>query len=318
MASKSPGVYRKPRWTGGRARGALDQTGVTREDRLAAMAQDQERIDQTTGAGAAVFGLIGSLLIWLTIGGGVVAKYAWLGVGLALMLGMKYLPTPAAQPLTIVCRRVGTAVWAVVATLFLLAPGALAYTFSTWVVETLPRWLQVGIFVVWIVLLAGISVLLYSRSLREQCRRWLTEHPNPVVQAFSWRERVPALGAVVLYINFMVIAMGCFASVAFLLHGLTPPLFLPKARPVDHGSLADFLLWHVLDAIPGLKVPETIKWEAPLTYERASAGWLLLLFKVMVIVPVVSGIGHYLTEEEDEPDTKSAPPPTRGSVAPSE
>jgi hypothetical protein len=87
---------------------------------------------------------------------------------------------------------------------------------------------------------------------------------------------------------------------------------------VEHGTLADFLLWHVLDAIPGLKVPETIKWEAPLTYERASAGWLLLLFKVMVIVPVVSGIGHYLTEEDDEPDTKSAPPPTRGSVAPSE
>ncbi len=58
--------------------------------------------------------------------------------------------------------------------------------------ETLPRWLQVGIFVVWIVLLAGISVLLYSRSLREQCRVWLAEQPNPVVQAFSWRERVPA------------------------------------------------------------------------------------------------------------------------------
>jgi hypothetical protein len=312
MASEPPGVYRKPPWAGGRARGALDQTGVTREDRVAAMAQGEDPLDQTTGTGAAVFGLIGSLLIWLTIGSGAVAKYAWLGVALVLMLGMKYLPAPAAQPLTTVCRRVGTAVWAVVATLFLLAPGALAYTFSTWVVETLPRWLQVGIFVVWIVLLAGISVLLYSRSLREQCRLWLTDHPNPVVQAFSWRERVPALGAVVLYINFMVVAMGCFASVAFLLHGLTPPLFLPKARPVDHGSLADFLLWHVLDAIPGLKVPETIKWEAPLTYERVGAGWLLLLFKVMVIVPVVSGIAHYLNDDEDEQGVASKPTSSNG------
>ncbi len=116
----------------------------------------------------------------------------------------------------------------------------------------------------------------------------------------------------VLYINFMVVAMGCYASVAFLLHGLTPPLFLPKARPVDHGSLADFLLWHVLDAIPGLKVPETIKWEAPLTYERAGAGWLLLLFKVMVIVPVVSGIAHYLNDDEDEQGVASKPTSSDG------
>jgi hypothetical protein len=181
----------------------------------------------------------------------------------------------------------------------MLAPGALAYTFSTWVVETLPRWLQVGILIVWVLLLAWISILLYSRSLREQCRLWLTHHRNPVVRAFSWKKRVPALGAVALYINFMVVAMGCFASVAFLLHGLTSPLFLPKARPVDHGSLADFLLWHILDAIPGLAVPETIKWEAPLTYERSGAGWLLLLFKVMVIVPVVSGIAHYLKDDDE-------------------
>ena len=31
--------------------------------------------------------------------------------------------------------------------------------------------------------------------------------------------------------------------------------------------------------------------------EGAGAGWLLLLFKVMVIVPVLSGIGHYIKEE---------------------
>ena len=43
------------------------------------MAQGEDPLDQTTGTGAAVFGLIGSLLIWLTIGAGSVAKYAWLG-----------------------------------------------------------------------------------------------------------------------------------------------------------------------------------------------------------------------------------------------
>ena len=74
---------------------------------------------------------------------------------------------------------------------------------------------------------------------------------------------------------------------------------------MDHGSLADFLLWQVLDAIPRLKVPETLLWAAPLTYERAGAGWLVLLFKVMVIVPVVSGVGHYLKDEEPRADPSS-------------
>ena len=53
-------------------------------------------------------------------------------------------------------------------------------------------------------------------------------------------------------------------------------------------------------------MPETIKWEAPLEYTRAGAGWLVLLFKVMVIIPVVSGIGHYLRDEEKSDDTTRA------------
>ena len=117
-----------------------------------------------------------------------------------------------------------------------------------------------------------------------------------------------AWGAIALYINFVIIAMGCFASIAFLLHELAPPLFRPAVREVDHGALADFLLWQLLDSIPGLKVPETIRWAAPLTYERSGAGWLVLLFKVMVIVPVVSGIGHYLREEGTASEISAARP----------
>jgi hypothetical protein len=107
------------------------------------------------------------------------------------------------------------------------------------------------------------------------------------------------VGAIALYVNFVFIAAGCFAALAFMLNDQDGrPLFLPGAqKEVNHGTLADYLLWHVLDAIPGLKVPGTIKWAAPLSYERSGAGWLLLLFKVIVIIPVISGIGHYLREE---------------------
>jgi hypothetical protein len=149
----------------------------------------------------------------------------------------------------------------------------------------------------WFLLLLAVTLLLYSGAIRRTVRRWLdTDAPEWLRDAVP-DDRVTVWLAVALYVNFVFIAAGCFASIAYLLHGMTP-LFQPTAgHAVEHGTLADFLLWQLLDAIPGLKVPDTIKWQAPLTYERAGAGWLVLLFKVMVIVPVVSGIGHYLRDD---------------------
>lgn len=169
---------------------------------------------------------------------------------------------------------------------------------------------------VWFLALAWVSALLYLRAYRERMRVWFAGHRLLIVRAFSWRRRVTPWAGIALYINFVTIAMGCFAGLAFLFHTLsTAPLFLPKTQPVEHGSLADFLLWHLLDAVPGLKAPETLRWEAPLTYERAGAGWLLLAFKVMVIVPVVSGIGHYLRDEDFGPsNTPEAGHARRGIV----
>jgi hypothetical protein len=261
------------------------------------VAADETKVDQINGGGAVVLGALGSLAIWLAIGGGLIARYAWIVIAVALIIAMQLLPKRFARPIAIVCWPIGYLAWALVAGLMLLSPGMVAYTFSRFIVETFPRWLQVVTLLVWFLLLAGVSVLLYSRALRRRLRDWVRTSPK-WPRALSPPERVGAWGAIALYINFVIIAMGCFAGMAFLLHGLTAPLFLPATRPVEHGSLADFLLWQLLDAVPGLKVPETLSWPAPLTYERGAAGWLVLLFKIMVIVPVVSGIGHYLKDEE--------------------
>ena len=261
------------------------------------MAADETKVDQINGGGAAVLGAFGSLTIWLAIGDGPIARYAWIVIAVALIIAMQLLPKRFARPIAIVCWPIGYLAWALLAGLMLLVPGMVAYTISRTIVETFPRWFQVVTLLVWFLLLAGVSVLLYSRALRRRLRDWVRTRPK-WPRVLSPPERVGAWGAIALYINFVLVAMGCFAGMAFLLHGLTPPLFLPATRPVEHGSLADFLLWQLLDAVPGLKVPETLRWPAPLTYERGAAGWLVLLFKIMVIVPVVSGIGHYLKDEE--------------------
>jgi hypothetical protein len=269
------------------------------------MAADQAKTDELSWLGACVLGGLGSLTIWLTIGGGPITSWAWIVIAVALVVGMRHLPAPIAGPIVTVCRALGYVVGAILMGLLLLGPGALAYGFSRTVVETFPRWLQVATLLVWFLLLVAVSLLLYSRALRHRTGEWLRTDAPKWLRVFSPPERLEVWGAIALYINFVVIAMGCFAGIAFLLHGLTPPLFLPAARPVEHGSLADFLLWQLLDAIPGLNVTETLRWPAPLTYERGGAGWLVLLFKIMVIVPVVSGIGHYL---KDEPSAAPANP----------
>jgi hypothetical protein len=235
------------------------------------------------------------------IGDSLIVWVAWMAIAGALIVAMLFLHEPAAQAVQAVCYAFGFPVGMLLAGLMALMPGAIAYTFSRTVVETFPRWLQAVTLLGWVLLLAVVSAFLYSRALRRATHAWFQTQAPERVRKFSPPERVPALGAIALYINFVFIAMGCVAAIAFLLHGLTPPLFIPAARQVDHGALADFLLWQLLDAIPGLKVPDTLRWAAPLTYERAGAGWLVLLFKVMVIVPVVSGIGLYLKDDEGAP-----------------
>lgn len=255
--------------------------------------------------GAVVLGFLGSGLLWLTIGRGLIVQTAWMVIAGLLIVAMLLLPGRGARAAQALCYAFGFPILVLLTGLMMLMPGAVAYMFSRTIVETFPRWIQVGMLLAWFLLLVAISALLHSRAARRKAREWLRTKAPEWLQNLSPPERVEAWGAIALYINFVIIAMGCFASIAFLLHGITPPLFLPAVREVDHGALADFLLWQLLDSIPGLKVPETLRWEAPLTYQRGLAGWLVLLFKVMVIVPVVSGIGHYLKDEEPSDGAKS-------------
>jgi len=50
---------------------------------------------------------------------------------------------------------------------------------------------------------------------------------------------------------------------------------------------ADLYLWHLLDSIPGIHFTETVRWKLKYVYTDSVSGWLLLGFKVIVIVPVI-------------------------------
>jgi hypothetical protein len=55
--------------------------------------------------------------------------------------------------------------------------------------------------------------------------------------------------------------------------------------------------WHFLDAVPLLKVNETPGWRPPLTCDSFPVGCMLLLFRAVVILPVIGAFTWYGTRE---------------------
>ena len=68
----------------------------------------------------------------------------------------------------------------------------------------------------------------------------------------------------------------------------------PVTTHIDTCALeyADFYLWHLFDSIPGIKFTETVRWTQKYTYTDSVSGWLLLGFKIIVLVSV---IGSFVT-----------------------
>ena len=76
--------------------------------------------------------------------------------------------------------------------------------------------------------------------------------------------------------------------------------------PVSASALTDFYLWHFLNAVPVFKITETLKWSAPLQYESAGVGWILLLFKFTVIGPLIAAFAWYGKRGAKAPERATA------------
>ena len=50
---------------------------------------------------------------------------------------------------------------------------------------------------------------------------------------------------------------------------------------------ADLYLWHLLDSIPVIKFTDTVQWTPKYEYSDRVSGWLLLAFKLIVVVPAI-------------------------------
>lgn len=128
----------------------------------------------------------------------------------------------------------------------------------------------------------------------------------------SWRKKffkaVHPLGWVAPLAGSLLIVMVSvlfFADMTFL--SVDPQeLKTTSGKDLTYAALQDFYLWYFLDAVPSLKVNETLKWDRPpVSYEGGGVGALLLLFKITVILPIIgtfSGYWKFRQEEREERD----------------
>jgi len=159
--------------------------------------------------------------------------------------------------------------------LFTTGPIALFRAISAYVLDSASALVQVLVLVTWGILLIGASFVVMYASSREYL--------------FNRMHRIGFFAPVLYSLNLLMISVQFFATWTFLLHQYGRVTLLPgSAAIVSAESFGDFFVWHFLNAVPVLKITDTILWNEPLLYSQASVGWMLLAFKVSVIMPVLA------------------------------
>jgi hypothetical protein len=156
-----------------------------------------------------------------------------------------------------------------------IGPLALFHQLSRFVLAQLSLAPQIIVFVAWGLILTFALGLIAT----EQRRNHL----------FEKLRKTGLLAPVAYALNVLVIAVVFFSSITYVLVSRDVlSVTVAPGSTASPGLLADFFLWHFLEAIPILKVNETLKWQPPATYESGWIGMILLLFKLTVIIPATA------------------------------
>lgn len=146
---------------------------------------------------------------------------------------------------------------------------------------------QVVPLVVWgLILVLAISLIATEKSRR---------------RLFQLLRDAGNLAPVVYSFNVLMIAVNFFAVATYVLvsNGFKTGIAAANSGEKLFSDLLNFYTWHFLDAIPLLRVNQTLGWDPPLTYKAGTAGLILLLFKIAVIVPVIAAFTGYWKYKDD-------------------
>lgn len=116
---------------------------------------------------------------------------------------------------------------------------------------------------------------------------------------YAFLEKVGGFAPFVYCFNAFFISIIFFGTVSFILADSDQIAFANlNGEKLASSDLAvekmlDFFLWHFLDAVPLLKINETLRWKMQISYTSGSVGFIVLFFKIVVILPVISAFRGY-------------------------
>lgn len=182
--------------------------------------------------------------------------------------------------------------------LILMLPVVLITKLLEWLIETQSQSIQILAVLIIALGLAGIIWSYKRRSKSDSLfiRIWKIGPVLPFGVAFS-----------VLFIYISIFS-------AFVFSMPHQDMFIGESSP-RFAQIADFFLWHFCNMIPLIKFNETVAWDVSLTYlstdgvEMMSGahriGYILLLFKVTIVLPIIWMLKGYFTEKNTAKWSKS-------------
>ena len=156
---------------------------------------------------------------------------------------------------------------------------------AQFVIVRISPWIQGPVFILWALILAWAIRLIATDRSRERAFGGGSETPS------ASRFGIPQFTPFLYAFDLLVISVMFFSSITFVLvqNGAAEL----SGQAVTYDSLMTFYIWHFLEAIPLLKVNDTLQWKAPLTYQSRLVGFVLLLFKISVIIPVIAAFAWH-------------------------
>jgi hypothetical protein len=169
----------------------------------------------------------------------------------------------------------------VVVVFFIVAPPSAALNWSS---EHLPRPLHVVVLVATGLLLIWGLYWISTEDLRTRSYSVISE----------WFGELA--GPVILSTLILVTAARALASFTFILYdnGLVELKSNIAGQAVTEGHLWDFFMWHFLDVVPLLSIPEVMRLREPVTYSGTWVGLLVLSFQALAVLILIPTVGWFI------------------------
>jgi hypothetical protein len=161
---------------------------------------------------------------------------------------------------------------------------------------------QVALVVAMFALAVGAGALVYLLALRPTRARMLT-----LVRSWGWED----LTWWAIFVVIMPTAAFAAAAAVLVHHDL-----IASTGPTTDDWLAyrtfETFAWNFADAVPVLKVPETLHWKPELELTSVTGGALVLAYKLLLVLPLVQlaaiALSRSFGAAEPEPDEPAVVP----------